>query len=174
MSPTPHTDLKEIVFALNTCIEASTDGEKGYALAAADVQSPGLKEIFLARSLERADFVSTLQKATRDLHGAPESQGSVRGTLHRGWVGLRKVLEGRNDLLILEEVVRGEEAALSAYQEAMCHAQAGLLPADVMTLLEAQSSAISNSLVDLRNRKAATFAAHVPAEASKDAAYSTR
>ena len=169
MTSTERTSLNEIVFALNTCIEACTDGEKGYALAAADVQSPALKEIFLARSLERADFVSTLQKATRDLHGAPENEGSVRGTLHRGWVGLRKVLEGKNDLLILEEVLRGEEAARSAYQEAVCHAQRGLLPEDVQALLDAQSAAIGSSLTDLRSRKAAFFAAHTTAPSTDGA-----
>ena len=162
---TESTDLKEIVLALNTCIEACTDGEKGYALAAADTLSPALKELFLQRSIERADVVSTLQKATRDMHGNPESQGSTRGTLHRGWVGLRKVLEGRSDLLVVEEVIRGEEAALNAYQDAIYHALKGRIPEDVRTLLEAQSSSIVATVTDLRGRKSALIAALEAAEA---------
>lgn len=151
MNSNEPTDLKEVVFALNSCIEACTDGEKGYAMAAADVRSPALKEFFLARSLERADFVSALQKATRDLHSVPENKGSARGTLHRGWVGFRKVLEGQNDQLILEEVVRGEEAARNAYQEAMCHALSGKLSPDLKSLLEAQNMAIGDAITDLRS-----------------------
>lgn len=151
MNSNEKTDLKEIVFALNTCIETCTDGEKGYAMAAADVRSPTLKELFLSRSLERADFVSALQQATRDLHAVPENQGSPRGALHRGWVGLRKVLEGQSDLLVVEEVTRGEEAALNAYQEAMCHALSGKLPSAVQELLQTQSAAISSAIADLRS-----------------------
>lgn len=165
MNANEPTDLKEVVFALNTCIEACTDGEKGYALAAADVRSPTLKELFLARSLERADFVTALQKAARDLDAVPENQGSPGGTLHRGWVGLRKILEGPNDQLILEEIVRGEEAARIAYQEALCHATSGKLSPTIASLLKAQNDAIAEAISDLRKQHAQESAAISPAKA---------
>lgn len=153
MNSTEPTETKEIVLALNSCIETCTDGEKGYALAAADVRTPDLKDLFMQRSKERAAFVHALQEATEKLHAFAENQGSMKGTLHRGWVGLRKVLEGQNDQLILEEVKRGEQAAFTAYQEALCHALRGTLPSGLQSMLQEQFMAIEKSLEDLRSRK---------------------
>jgi uncharacterized protein (TIGR02284 family) len=144
-----HAEPNEIVFALNTCIEACTDGEKGYALAAADVRDPELKEICLERAVARAHFVAALQQAVEELGGFPENQGSAMGTAHRGWVSVRKLVEGRSDRMIAEECERAEHLGLNAYQVALRHAP---LPEGLLGMLERQYATILADLNDLHRR----------------------
>lgn len=148
----PQAKANELIFALNTCIEACTDGEKGYALAAADVRDPGLKKLFGEREQQRAAFVAALQDAVRGLGAFPENQGSAVGVAHRGWVSVRKVVEGRSDRMIAEECERGERLALKAYQHAIAHAPLHTLPGELCALLERQYAAIQTGLDDLNHR----------------------
>ncbi len=153
----PRPDLaptRDVVRALNSCIEACTDGERGYAAAAADVRAPELRELFLAKAKQRSDFVVALQKAIAKLGSYSENQGSVAGALHRGWLNARIAVEGRSDAIVLEEWVRGEENALLAYERAFREVPLPTLPDDVQALLREQLNAIRESLTTARARHA--------------------
>jgi uncharacterized protein DUF2383 len=67
-------------------------------------------------------------------HGDPDSTGTVTGALHRGFVDLKTAITSRDNLAVLEECERGEDAAVSAYQEALRED----LPDNVCVLLEQQ------------------------------------
>jgi uncharacterized protein (TIGR02284 family) len=154
IDPTQQSETKDVVFALNACIETCTDGEKGYASAAADVREPKLKDFLQQKSRQRAEFVVALQQAAQQLRAVPENEGTAKGAIHRGWVGVRKAVEGRSDRLILEECQRGEQAALRAYQAALKHAPLKTLSPQLRGLLQTQYSAIQSALDELRGQLA--------------------
>ena len=147
---TQQTDPRDIIGALNKCIEICTDGEKGYAAAAADVRAPDLKALFQAKSKERADFVLALQAALQKLGAFSENEGTARGTAHRGWVGARLALEGRKDRVVVEECARGEQMALKAFEKALMRAPLVTLPQDLRTMLQHQYTAIKTGLEVVR------------------------
>lgn len=144
---------KEIVRALNGCIETCTNGEKGYGAAAADVRAPELKALFRKYAQQRADFVLALQAAIRKLGGFPENEGTFRGALHRGWMSYRRLVEGRNDHAILESCAFGEQAALHAY-EAADRAVVHAVPEELRVLVQEQYADIQSAHADLRSRLA--------------------
>lgn len=150
--PAQRADVGSLVFALNTCVEICTDAEKGYGAAAADVRDPDLKAFFLQRAQERSESVLALQEEIRKLGGFSENQGTALGTAHRGWTGLRLALEGRNDRFIVEEWVRGEEAALAGFNHAFRHAPLSELPLETRGLVLQLYGSIQASLDEARRR----------------------
>lgn len=139
---------------LNTCIETCTDGEKGYASAAADVRDAALKAIFHAYSMQRADFVLALQAAIEKLGAIPVSEGTLRGAAHRGFMGVRMAIEGRPDSAIIGECERGERAALSAYDHACERTPLDQIPKDIRATLIDQRAAIKVAHDDILRRLA--------------------
>lgn len=152
MSIDENATTRAVVTVLNGCIETCTDGEKGYASAAADVRDVGLKAYFQRKAEERADFVLALQEAVGKLSAVPENEGSVAGALHRGLVGARKALEGRSDHLLLEECLRGELAAHEAYTKAIASACLDAESSTIRALLVHQHDALERSVAELRRR----------------------
>ncbi|MBH3427985.1 PA2169 family four-helix-bundle protein [Pseudomonas alkylphenolica] len=110
---------KDVISVLNDLIEFSKDGEKGFKTAAEDVKNPGLKTYFMQRTGECSTAVSELQHQVRALGGDPETSTSVSGDLHRGWVNLKSMLTGKDEVAVLNEVERGEDHALKAYKDAL-------------------------------------------------------
>jgi uncharacterized protein (TIGR02284 family) len=139
-------DDRQLIACLNRCIEIGTDAEKGYALAAADVRDPTLKEQFLARVRERADFVLELQAAVSKLGAVPENEGSFRGALHRGFMSLVRVVEGRDDRLIVEGCIKGEQLAFDGYTSAIRRMQRHPVPPAIRDMVERQYASIKRSL----------------------------
>jgi uncharacterized protein (TIGR02284 family) len=148
----PHADPKAIIYVLNKCIETCSDGERGYGVAAANVREPWLKTLFQRRSTERADFVVGLQFAIEKLGAFPENEGTAKGLVHRAWMDARLVLQGRADLWIVEECVRGEEAALKAYDESFSRTALEAMPAHLRTMLQLQYEAIQAGLNEARRQ----------------------
>lgn len=146
--------LGEVAFALNQCIEISTDAEKGYAVAAADVRDPALKALLFQKSQERAGFVVALQSALRTLGAYAENQGTAKGAAHRGWMDLRLAVEGQKDRIVIEEWVRGEQAAVNGYRRALARTPMQTLPDAIRVLVAGQYSAMVSDL-DLARRRLA-------------------
>lgn len=149
--PTQTTDTMtpKIIRTLNACIEACIDGEKGYAIAAANVRDETLKALFHKYAEQREDFVRVLQRAIEKLGGYAENQGSAKGMLHRGLAGARIALEGHTDEVILSECERGELGAVAAYDRAFAKTPIDMLPADVRALLVEQRAAIKAAYDDI-------------------------
>ena len=149
------TETKNILQALNACIETCTDGEKGYATAAADVRAPALKALFQEKSRERAVFVLDLQRAIEKLGGFAENQGTAKGTIHRGLLGVRLAMEGRTDDVVIEECLRGERAAADAYRRAFKTVPIDTLPHDIRKIVQTQLTTLTGN-VDAVGRLLAT------------------
>jgi uncharacterized protein (TIGR02284 family) len=134
---TQHPSEAETARALNALIEINTDAAKGYAIAAADARSPVLKGILGDRARQSEDRVMALQNAVLRMGRFAENQGTLKGTLHRGWLDARLAIEGRTDRIVLEECERGEAAALRGYEAIATEVLQALAP-DVVGMVEDQ------------------------------------
>ena len=153
MNPAPQgqVDPKRIIRALNLCIQACTDGQKGYAIAAGDARDAELKRYLQRCSDQRAEFVRQLERALWSFGAAPESHGSARGALHRGWLDVRIAVEGRSDAVVMEECALGDGAARYAYERALADTFEDL-PREIRMMLQAQYTSIGSCRDELERR----------------------
>jgi uncharacterized protein (TIGR02284 family) len=144
-------DTGDVIDVLNELIETSKDGEKGFALAAKDANDPVLTGIFSDGERSCREAARELQEQVRALGGDPDTGGSVKGAVHRGWVSLKAATTARDAKAVLEECERGEDYAKAKYAEALKHD----LPPDVRQLIERQYRGVIENhdrVRDLRNQ----------------------
>jgi uncharacterized protein (TIGR02284 family) len=128
------TKSSEVIDALNDLIETCKDGEYGFRVSAEQAKSSSLRSNLLARSSECATAADQLRAHVVQLGGKPEDSGSLVGAVHRGWVAVKAKLATYDDLAVLEECERGEDAALASYRDALDSA----LPPPIRNLVEHQ------------------------------------
>jgi uncharacterized protein (TIGR02284 family) len=128
----------DVISTLNNLIETCKDGQEGFQQAAEGVQNSQLKTLFYEFGQQRAQFAGELQALVRELGGDPENSSSTAGMLHRGWINIKSVVTGKDDEAILNECERGEDVAKDAYKTAL----EGNLPANVMTVVQNQATAV--------------------------------
>ena len=132
---------KEMERVLLDLIQVLEDGQKGFAEAGEHLKDETLKRYFLAESLKRANFRAELEN---ELHRAGmhdvQENGTVSGTLHRGWGDIKAALGG-GDHTLLATAEQGEDAAKKAYKDALDEE----LPLPIRQLLAEQQSHILNT-----------------------------
>ncbi|HEX8284639.1 MAG TPA: PA2169 family four-helix-bundle protein [Pyrinomonadaceae bacterium] len=137
----------QVISTLNNLIQTCRDGEEGFESAAGGVKSSELKELFRGYSRQRASFAGELQDEVRRLGGEPAEAGSITGSLHRGWMGMKAALTGADERAVIEECERGEESALAAYRAAL-----GVdMPAGVRSMVERQFAEVKEALQHMRS-----------------------
>lgn len=146
----------EVISSLNNLIETCRDGQKGFQTAAEGVDSSSLRSAFTQYAEQRALFVSELQNQVNALGGKPETQGSVAGSLHRGWINIKSAVTGKDEQNILEECERGEDSAKKNYQKAL----EDDLPPDIRSLVNRQYQDIVHVHDTVRGWRDRTKAAH--------------
>ena len=136
---------KSTVSVLNSLIEANENGRLGYQQASENVQEPTLRSTFGQFSQQHASFAEELRSEVRALGGDPEGrEGSIGGSIFRGWISLKDALSSHDAEAVLEECERGEERAVEQYEDAL----GSELPANVRSLVERQC----NSLRETKSR----------------------
>ena len=110
---------KELIKHLNGLLEKSNDAVRGYQEAAEEVKSSSLKTFLERNANTRRSFVQDLKQEVVSLGGDPEDDTSVKADVHRGWINLKTALTGNDDEAVLEECIRGEEAALKEYDNVL-------------------------------------------------------
>ncbi len=126
------------ISTLNNLIETCKDGQEGFKQAAEGVERSDLKSLFYDLGQQRAKFAGELQALVRELGGDPETTSSAAGALHRGWINIKSYVTGKDEAGVLNEAERGEDIAKKAYKDAL----AENLPANVMTVVQAQSNEV--------------------------------
>jgi uncharacterized protein (TIGR02284 family) len=126
------------ISTLNDLIETCRDGENGFRTAAEGVKDPHVKSLFQRYARQRAEMVRELQEEVRKLGGNPEQGGSVSASLHRGWMNIKSLVTGNDDIAIIAEAERGEDVAKAAYAKALKED----LPAGVRTLIQSQAEIV--------------------------------
>ena len=148
-------NTREVIDVLNDLIETCKDGEYGFRSSAEQVRSSRLSETMLARSSQCAIAADQLRAHVLQLGGRPEDGGTALGAVHRGWVAIKATLSTYDDLAVLEECERGEDAALERYRDAIKED----LPDDVAAVVQRQYEGVKRNhdpIRTLRNQHRAT------------------
>ena len=149
----------EALKCLQSLMEISRDANEGFAHSATLSANPGLKMLLDQYAMERATMVEELRQLQVQ-HGKSgmDDTGSATGNLHRAWINLRSAVSSHHDLAILEEVERGEDAAVAAYREAL-EPRDIPLPRSITAVLEHHLQKIQAAHDELRQRRDAARAA---------------
>lgn len=133
---------------LNALLEKNYDAERGYRNAADDVDNERLKEFFLDRAAQREVFAKELRMEILSFGEVPKDSGSATGTAHRAWMDLKSFFSSNNEESILEECVRGDNAAIEEYNEVL--SEQATLPPTTVTLLTKQRNEIQASINNVK------------------------
>lgn len=108
---------KEIASNLNQLLEKTYDAEKGYKEAASNVKNAKMKSFLEEQAKQRYSFGHEIKQEIKAFDQKPEKGGSVTGTLHRTWMDVKTAFSGDENETVMEEVQRGEKAAIEDYDE---------------------------------------------------------
>lgn len=133
-------DREDLYDTLNDLIETCEDGRKGFAQAAEHLTDPGAKATLAELGRERGRFAAELRGLVRQKGGEAHEDDSTAAAFHRAWLSLKDALGG-GDHAILAEAERGEDHAVSEYQDALDED----LPADVRTVVARQYESVKGS-----------------------------
>jgi uncharacterized protein (TIGR02284 family) len=128
-------------WTLNRLIATCRDGERGFRYAANHLRNPVVKALFLEIASQREQFAADMLPHAQRLGGANESDGSLAGALHRGWMTLKDAVGPHEDAAIIREADRGERNALAAYEDALD----GMVPPETRDLIERQCAQVRHS-----------------------------
>lgn len=112
LDETTVADLKDLV-------RINTDSARGFQDAAADIQNQRIAAFLRRNADERQRFAVELRTLLRMSEEDAQDIGSVRGAVHRWWLGLRGLIAGGNEHAVLAEALRGEESIRSRYEDAL-------------------------------------------------------
>jgi uncharacterized protein (TIGR02284 family) len=145
---------KKLIRSLNGLRKICQAGAKGFEAVAANAANTGLKILLNGYAQQRAQLAGELQGEIERLGGEVSERDSIRGTIHRGRIHiLANFTLGSVNVqnFVLNEALRGEEAAVSAYERILAED----LPAETRDLIEAQYTqvqAIHDQIQLLRGR----------------------
>jgi len=133
---------RQTLRALGSLYRIVEAGERGYAVAAANVNNRGLKLLFKSFAQQRANFKTEIFDEMQRLGGRlPSSISSVLAIIHRGRIDIFAALtigDENVERVVLKEVVFGERVALRAYENTL---KKDLLP-DVREIVARQFEAV--------------------------------
>ncbi|QQS42078.1 MAG: PA2169 family four-helix-bundle protein [Acidobacteriota bacterium] len=112
-------EKNEIIEHLNDLIQSNKDSEEGFKTAADGVDNEQMKALFMELSNQRAHFARELQDVVKQYGGEPQDDGSIAGSLHKGWMNIKSAVTGNDETAILNEAERAEDFAVDAYEKAM-------------------------------------------------------
>ncbi|WP_340065652.1 PA2169 family four-helix-bundle protein [Ascidiimonas aurantiaca] len=141
-----NTYTEKISNQLNMLIEKNLDAEKGFKKAAENVNNTALKKFFESCSHERSVFAQQLKNEVATYGQDSTDNDSYVSKAHRTWMDVKAFFSGNKEEAILEEVIRGEKAALEEYNEVL---EENNLPTTTREILNAQRIKIKNSLASV-------------------------
>lgn len=142
---------EEVISTLNDLIETCKDGEFGFRACAEHVESASIATLLTRRAEDCQEAARELQAQVIQLGGKADTKGSATGAMHRGWVAVRGTLQGYDDLAMLEECERGEDAAKASYRKVLEEP----LPETLRSLIERQYQGVKRNhdqIRELRDR----------------------
>ena len=147
--------LKTARKTLSDLVQILHDGQEGFRKAAESVKEPELKELFGRFSLQRAKFAGELENELRTLgEHDPQKEGTtVSGKAHRVWIDLKAALTGHDRHAVLAEAERGEDAAVSAYKDALKEEH---LPASLRDVITRQAEEVQVAHGEVKNLRDAS------------------
>lgn len=117
---------RQTLKALGTLYRIVEAGERGYAVAAANVDNRGLKLLFKSFAQQRANFKTEIFQEMQHLNGPAHAPGnglsSILAMIHRGRIDIFAALtigDENEEQVVLKEVMLGESVALRAYENTL-------------------------------------------------------
>ena len=137
------TYSEEVGRKLNELLEKTYDAEKGFKKVAENVENKSLKTYFRNKADERYTFGHELKDEIKSFNQEIDKGGSTLGTIHRAWIDTKALFSLNDEESMLEEVIRGEKAAIAEYDDVLSETT---LPTSTLTLIRSQKNKIENGL----------------------------
>lgn len=137
------TYSEEVGRKLNELLEKTYDAEKGFKKVAENVENKSLKTYFRNKADERYTFGHELKDEIKSFNQEIDKGGSTLGTIHRAWIDTKALFSLNDEESMLEEVIRGEKAAIAEYDDVLSETT---LPTSTQTLIRSQKNKIENGL----------------------------
>ena len=135
---------------LQTLYTRLIDSRDGYEQALERTESGSLKSLFGEMIERRSRNASQIRTYLAQQGVEMDEDGSLLAAAHRGFLSLKDAVTGAGDEAVLEEVIRGEETLLQAYDEAISEA-AGSDPEYAFVVQ--QHNELKSKLEELRGRE---------------------
>jgi len=109
------------VDVINDLIKINNDRSAGFEKAAQDLKNGNgeLIAVFNRLAGESREYANELTGIARQYYGDVAEGTSTSGDLHRAWISIKSTFTGNDAAAILDECERGEDAAKSAYKDAL-------------------------------------------------------
>lgn len=139
---------------LESLIQTLEDGRKGFEQVADHLEGQddgAIIDRMRTFAEQRADFSSELRSLATFQGIDVDESGSIAGTMHRGWLGLKDALTGDDPTAVLGAAETGEDHAVSEYEEALNHE----LAPQVRSVIERQAievRRVHDQVKNLRDR----------------------
>ncbi|RYE53912.1 MAG: PA2169 family four-helix-bundle protein [Sphingobacteriales bacterium] len=135
----------EVIEVLNDLIQINNDRVTGYdkatkELSAADVD---LKAIFSQMSAESRKYTTELAAEVGRLGGEPTTSTTASGKIYRAWMDVKAVFTGKDRHAVLESCEFGEDAAQTAYNDAL--KSDAVMDTELRQLITNQKSSLKTS-----------------------------
>lgn len=93
---------------LETLVATTCDSVEGYRDSAERIDDPILTEKFQQCAQKRNQVLGALQDRLVEVGGEKREEGTILGSIHRGFLGLKDAVTGSNPESIVNEVKNGE------------------------------------------------------------------
>ncbi len=137
---------KSIIVMIDNLMTKSRDANEGYLKASENVEDPAIQKALSQYASNRAGFVEALKFEIDQLGGYYEDRTSTTSSLHRFWIDLKGTLTGNDKDAILKECLRGENASLKDYDEALLNKE---LPTSTQVIIEDHHRKIAKTIKEL-------------------------
>ncbi|PUZ26712.1 conserved hypothetical protein [Chitinophaga costaii] len=128
---------------LNDLVKINNDRIEGYDKATAQTQDNDLKILFKQMVDESRKYVNELNQQL-SLYGKEiQTDSTVSGKIYRTWMDVKRAFTGNDRHAILASCEHGEDAAQSAYQDALNTDEP--LPNDLRELITKQKASLKRS-----------------------------
>lgn len=131
---------------LNELLQKNYEAEKGYRNAAEKAKNIRLKDFLLQNADIREGSAIDLAEEILELGGEPVTDTSTLSDLHRSWINFKSSFTSDKNDAVIEECIRGENAALKDYNKALSNPD---LNKSSVALLEEQRAEIYESINEL-------------------------
>lgn len=131
-------------------METLEDGREGFNKAAEEMANNGRSDYaaeFRRIADERAKFYTELEQMAAAYGDDIDPDGTVAGTLHRVWMGVRDTLAFDDVEAVLKTAEQGEDHAVSEYEKAL----ESDISAGLRTAVERQFGAVKAAHDKVRN-----------------------
>jgi uncharacterized protein (TIGR02284 family) len=112
---------EKVIDVVNDLIKINNDRVAGFEKAGTDLENDdnGLIAVFNKLAGESQQYAAELTGIAQQYGSEPAEGTSTSGDLHRAWIDIKATFTGHDLLAVLNECERGEDAAKTAYRDAL-------------------------------------------------------